>query len=109
MDQHLDLLQKSQKHFDDKNYTLAYEYAKQSLSMQETAKGREIFTACSIKIKESEETQTYTPEQLHEVKEFNQKDKNDFYGVLNVSRDADDETIKKAYRKVCLPISYYRV
>ena len=35
-----------------------------------------------------------------EMKEDNMAEKRDYYEVLGVSRDADEETIKKAYKKL---------
>lgn len=42
----------------------------------------------------------YSEEQVREIQKFNKINKNDYYAILTVERDADDLSVKKAYRKV---------
>jgi hypothetical protein len=44
----------------------------------------------------------YTAEQLRDVRSFARLDKDNFYALLDVSKDASDVDIKKAYKRVRL-------
>lgn len=44
----------------------------------------------------------YTAEQVEEVKQFLKLDKNDYYAVLSVPRNAEADEIKRAYKKQAL-------
>jgi hypothetical protein len=53
------------------------------------------------KPKESVQKSSYTPDQVAQVKKQLSINKDDYYAILDVSKDADDSEIKRAYRKVC--------
>lgn len=44
----------------------------------------------------------YTPEQLKEVKEFMKRSKDDYYSLLGVDKTANQDELKKAYKKLAL-------
>lgn len=45
---------------------------------------------------------SYTPEQLKEVKEFIKRNKDNYYSVLGVDKSATQDELKKAYKKLAL-------
>lgn len=49
---------------------------------------------------DGEEKPLYTEEQVLEIQKFDRINKNDYYAILTVERDADDLSIRKAYKKV---------
>lgn len=55
----------------------------------------------SVKV-EATSSMAYTPEQVKEIKDFLKRDKNDYYGVLGVSRTSSMDEIKRAYKKLAL-------
>lgn len=96
-----ELLERSQILYNDSKYEHAISLLEDAMKIEKAAECQELLSKCLNKRSEkSGAAFEYTIEQKLEVDAFLKRNLTNYYSVLDVEQDADQETIKKSYRRV---------